>query len=473
MADEIDQLAAALPGMIHRPGSRGHAEGTAVFAWQGRLKRPTAVVRPRTAEQVAVALRWATATGHRFTLRSGGHSFDGSSVADGAMLLDLRSMDGWSIDGEVLTVGPGVRSGAITAALAPLGLALPVGDCPTVGLAGLTSGAGFGYLSRKLGVTIDSVQALELVTPAAGVVRVSETEYPDLFWAARGGGGSAGVATSITVAAIPVNRVVSIHVDVAWEAAAEAFSVYAGVLAGAPRELDLKFKIRTTGRDRFMDMDSDGPTGATAGVPLVTVDGQFLGSTDRARELLDPLLSLRGIHNHRIVDETLAEALLDEVPLSFLTDPAPASLRPVRVASDFCRYSVAESAEALVDAVHVLQQHPGHSGGGVLVEPADGAIHDRTASDTAFPHRGADLMIEWEIFTAKSPDHTEEQRGDEWLAAVRGRLAPHLVAGRYLNYGDLLDTPRDFWEGNLERLRSVADAADPNGVLVTKLRPPW
>lgn len=472
MADEIDHLAAALPGMIHRPGSQGHAEGTAVFAWRGRLARPTVVVRPRSPQHVAVALDWAAAAGQRLTLRSGGHAFDGSSVADGAALLDLRSMDSWSIDGDLLTVGPGVRGGAITAALAPLGLALPVGDCPTVGLAGLTSGAGFGYLSRKLGVTIDSVQEMQLVTPADGVVRVSQTEHPDLFWAARGGGGSAGVATSITVRTIPVTRVVSIHVEVAWESAAEAFAAYADILAGAPRELDLKYKIRTTGRDRFMDMDAAGPPGSTTGVPLVSVDGQFLGSAAHARELLDPLLSLAGIRHHRVADETLAEALLDEVPLSFLADPAPASLRPTRVASDFCRYSVAESAADVIDAVRALQEHPDHSGGGVLVEPADGAIHDRSPADTAFPHRRADLMIEWEIFTTRSPDQLQQQRCDEWLTGVRRRLADHLVAGRYLNYADRLDTPQDFWEGNLERLRSVADAADPHGVLITKLRPP-
>jgi hypothetical protein len=347
---------------------------------------------------------------------------------------------------------------------------LPVGQCPTVGLGGLSAGAGFGFLSRWRGVTIDAISEVQLVTPIHGVVQASANHHPDLFWAARGGGGSAGVTTSVTLQGFRVSSVASVDLHFEWEAAEEALVAFTRTMAAAPRELDLSFKIRTTGADRYMDTSRNGPSGCRPGTPFVTVDGEFLGPEDEARDLVAPLLAVPGVKSRHIRTETVGEAVTDEEPLPILTDPSPADLRPMRVASNFARHSLARSASVIVDALSELQTAPEHCGGSVLIEPADGAIGDVPSDATAFPHRQADLIIEWEIFL--SGDDSDRLRGDRWLAEVRGGLADHLLPGRYLNYGDLLDGPEDFWLDNLEQLRSVSAAADPQGILVTKLRPP-
>ena len=469
----IDQLRERLPEKVFESDSPEWESARQVFSPSGRLKRPTAVVRPADREEVAVFVRWANETATRFAVRSGGHSFDGFSVQEGTVLLDLRALNRLELDAEQrLSAMPAATVLGVSEHLMGTGRALPCGDCPTVGLGGLVSGGGFGYAGRSFGLTIDALEELTMVCGDGSLVTASATENPDLFWAGRGGGGCAGIVTDMRFRTYPIENVTGVTMGWEWGAAAEAVVLHSQLMRESSTKLDLKLKFRTTGPDRFMDATSAGPADCIPGEPLVHVDGQYLGEQDEARDLLRPFLEHPAARQVSVRRESYHDAVLQLVPLDILRDPSPRTLRPIRIASDFVRGELGfREGEAIVRSIEVLQSHPKLCGGGLLLEPSDGALHSVPVSATAFPHRNADLLLEWEFFhdLPLVPDIRRIQ--DEVLAEVRAALGKRLTGGRYLNYPGLEDTPEDWWGENLSRLQTITQRHDPNGVILSRLNP--
>ena len=283
MGDPIELLESRLPGRVGRPGSSASAEARRVFCPAARQRRPAAVIVPRGSADVAEAMRWAGEVGERLSIRSGGHSFDGFSIPDAGVLLDLQGLTAVEVrDRNRVALGPGARVKAVALELADRGLAVPIGNCPSVGIGGLASGGGFGFLTRGLGLTCDSLVEATVVTAAGEVVRCSAESDPELFWATRGGGGSAGVVTEFVIEAAAVESVAGATLRFEWEAAAEVVARFCEVLAAAPDTLDLKLALRTTGPGRYIDTMLDGPPGSIPGTPFVEIEGQLLGPLDEA-----------------------------------------------------------------------------------------------------------------------------------------------------------------------------------------------
>jgi hypothetical protein len=172
-------------------------------------RRPLAVVRAATPRDVCEAVRFGTEHGYPLTVRSGGHSLAGHSVADGALLIDLSAMRGVAIDPARRTarVQPGVTSGQLMEQAHPHGLALSTGDTASVGVGGLATGGGIGWMVRKYGLTIDNLLSAEVVTADGRITRASATERADLFWAIRGGGGNFGIVTEFEFRLAPVDLI--------------------------------------------------------------------------------------------------------------------------------------------------------------------------------------------------------------------------------------------------------------------------
>jgi FAD/FMN-containing dehydrogenase len=191
----VTQLREILEGEVIAPDDTGYDEARAVF--YGIDRKPAAIVRPTNADEVAYIVSIARDTGTELAVRSGGHSLAGYAVSEGGLVLDLFAMKAIEIDDDNRTVWAqtGLTAGELTSALGEHGLAVGFGDTGTVGIGGLTLGGGAGFLSRKYGLTIDSLLAAELVTADGKVTLVDADNHPDLFWAIRGGGGNFGVAT--------------------------------------------------------------------------------------------------------------------------------------------------------------------------------------------------------------------------------------------------------------------------------------
>lgn len=201
----IDALGARLAGDTALPGEAGYDEARTL--WNAMIdRRPGLVVRCMMAEDVQQAVRFAAEHGLLLAVRGGGHNIAGNAVCDGGLLIDLSAMRGVAVDAGArrVRVEAGARLADVDAATQAHGLAVPVGINSTTGIAGLTLGGGFGWLSRKHGLTIDSLLAADIVTPDGRLRRIDAGSDPDLFWAIRGGGGNFGVVTSFELALHPV-----------------------------------------------------------------------------------------------------------------------------------------------------------------------------------------------------------------------------------------------------------------------------
>jgi FAD/FMN-containing dehydrogenase len=201
-------LRAAIDGAVLVPGDPGFETGRLAHNTLF-VRRPAVIVRPAGALDVARAVRTARELDLEIAVRGGGHSLAGHSTTDGGMLIDLAAMADVDIDPIrwTGTAQGGATAGAYTVAAAQHGFATPFGDSASVGLGGLTLGGGIGWLTRKHGMTIDSLLEVDIVTADGELRTVSDASDPDLFWALRGGGGNFGIATRFTYRLHPVSTV--------------------------------------------------------------------------------------------------------------------------------------------------------------------------------------------------------------------------------------------------------------------------
>ncbi|RAY17143.1 FAD-linked oxidoreductase [Actinomadura craniellae] len=198
---------ASLAGAAVAPGDAGYAAVRSTYLRGGS---PGLVLRPRTPGEVADALGFARAQPVPLSLRSGGHGVSGRSTNHGGVVIDLSRLDAIEIldeESRRVRVGPGARWGDVAAALAPHGWAISSGDYGGVGVGGLATAGGIGWLVREHGLTIDHLRAVDMLLADGSPVRASATENPDLFWAVRGAGANFGIVTSFEFEAHEVGQV--------------------------------------------------------------------------------------------------------------------------------------------------------------------------------------------------------------------------------------------------------------------------
>lgn len=195
-ATKFEQLKKGLKGEILLPGEEAYESARRI--WNAMIdKRPAVIVRCSTTSDVVHAVNFARGSGLPLAIRGGGHNIAGNALCDDGLVIDLSRMRAAMVDprSRRVTIEGGATLADLDAATQVHGLATPVGINSTTGIAGLTLGGGFGWLSRKHGMTVDNLESAEVVTASGEVVRASATEHPDLFWALRGGGGNFGVVT--------------------------------------------------------------------------------------------------------------------------------------------------------------------------------------------------------------------------------------------------------------------------------------
>jgi FAD/FMN-containing dehydrogenase len=193
---DASDLAGRLTGRVLTAGDDGYDAARGVMLG-GTDPRPAVIARPVDDADVAAVVSYARETGQPLAVRSGGHSGAAYGTVDDGIVLDVRDMKRIDIDADARTawVESGVTAGEFTAEAAKHGLAVGFGDTGSVGLGGLVTGGGVGYLARKHGLTIDNLLAADVVTADGQVRRVDADHEPELFWAIRGGGGNFGVVT--------------------------------------------------------------------------------------------------------------------------------------------------------------------------------------------------------------------------------------------------------------------------------------
>src|SRR6185369_281170 len=194
---QADALKARLRGPVILPGEAGYDEHRSV--WNGMIdKKPGAIVRALGVADVVACVNFARESGIRLAVKGGGHNIAGLAVCDDGLVLDMSQMRGVWVHpkDKHAHAQAGCLLGDVDRETQLHGLAAVLGFVSNTGIAGLTLGGGFGYLTRKYGWTSDNVCSMELVTAEGRIVRASEKENSDLFWGLRGGGGNFGIATS-------------------------------------------------------------------------------------------------------------------------------------------------------------------------------------------------------------------------------------------------------------------------------------
>jgi FAD/FMN-containing dehydrogenase len=192
----LDGLKAALRGPVLRPGDPDYDGARQV--WNAMIdRRPALIVRCAGTADVCTAVAFARDHGLPLAVRGGGHNIAGNAVCDDGLVIDLAGMRAVHVDPDacLAVVDGGALLADVDHETQACGLAVPLGINSTTGAAGLTLGGGFGWLSRMLGLTVDSLVGAEIVTADARRRHIGPRQEPDLFWAIRGGGGNFGVVT--------------------------------------------------------------------------------------------------------------------------------------------------------------------------------------------------------------------------------------------------------------------------------------
>jgi FAD/FMN-containing dehydrogenase len=237
--ETVSALAGALDGDLFSSGSVGYDEARTI--WNAMIdRRPGLIVMCESAGDVARAVSFAAEHGALLSIHGAGHNIAGNAVCEGGVMLSFARMKAVTVDTEsgTVRVQPGATLGDLDAATQEHGLAVPTGINSTTGIAGLTLGGGFGWLSRKHGMTVDNLLSADVVLADGSTVVASEAENADLFWGLRGGGGNFGVVTSFEFQAHPVGpEVLSGLIVHPFSDARAVLQAYRDFLKDAPDEV--------------------------------------------------------------------------------------------------------------------------------------------------------------------------------------------------------------------------------------------
>ena len=446
--DVVRALRSHLTGEVVGAGDEGYDLARSV--WNGMIdKRPVAVARCATPDDVAAAVGIARGAGLPIAVRGGGHNVAGLATAEGGLVIDLSPMKAVTVDPERrrATVQGGAIWREVDAATQPFGLAAPAGLVSETGVAGLTLGGGLGWLRRKHGLSCDNLVAAELVTADGRQVRTSADENQDLLWALRGGGGNFGVVTSFEFVLHPVGPEVA-YALVLYDGAETVPALRR--LRAMAGELPLELApIAFTGSVPEME----GVPSEAVGRPMLAVAAAYAGAPEDGERALAPLRGLA-------------------TPIADLSGRMPYAMLQQFLDEDYPRgrhyywksAAVEELSDAVIDIVAAFAASQPSPLSTIDVWLMGGALRDEPPGGSAYSGRDAGFLVNPEA-------DWDEPAGDEanlaWARQLIEALKPYTV-GTYLNFPGLLEEGeaqlRASFGPNYERLVEVKTRWDPDNV---------
>jgi FAD/FMN-containing dehydrogenase len=281
---KLKEFKTHLRGNVLLPGDADYDEVRQI--WNAMIdRRPAIIARCTSAEDVVQAVRFGHEQELIVSVRGGGHNIAGNAVCDDGLMIDLSLMKNVrvEVDARRAHVGPGCILADFDAATQAHGLATPLGINSTTGVAGLTLGGGFGWLSRKFGMTIDNLLSAEVVTADGRQLHASETENADLFWGLRGGGGNFGIVTSFEFQLHPVGpNVLSGLIVFPFAEAKSILTQYARFTETMPDELNVWMVTRKAPPLPFLAADVHGKE-------IVALAVFYAGDPAEGEKLIAPL----------------------------------------------------------------------------------------------------------------------------------------------------------------------------------------
>ena len=440
---EIDQ--AALRGYVAGPGDPSYDMDRKI--WNGSFdKHPAVIIRCAGLSDVITGVNFGRASGLPVAVRSGGHSFPGFSMADGALVIDLSLMKGIRVDPEKGTVR--VQAGALLGDLdketQAFGLAVPSGIVTHTGVAGLTLGGGIGWIMRRHGLSIDQLLSVDLVTAEGELVQASVDRNADLFWGVRGGGGNFGIVTEFEFRCVPLGT----HVlagPVFWpmEQSPQVLRFYRDWVADAPDELMTIVVHRKAPPLPFVPQELHGK-------PVVSVICCWAGDVDAWQRFVRPL-------------KEFGSPVLDLcVPKPFLTHQAmfDPSFPPGR----WYYFKSCDVAELNDDIIDITAEHSLRISSPLTAFPIwqmGGAVSRVDDNETAFNGRSAGFTYNIGASTETSAGFAEER---QWVQEFWSALRPW-HEGVYVNFLGEEGAERvrqSYGSEKYDRLQALKQKYDPD-----------
>jgi FAD binding domain/Berberine and berberine like len=442
----VEGLRAALRGGALVPDSPGYEQARKVYNAMID-KRPACIVRCVDVADVITALGFAREQGLEVAVRGGGHNGAGLGTVDGGLVIDLSPMRGVRVDpqAQVAQVAGGSLLGDLDHATGAFGLATPSGILSTTGVAGLTLGGGLGYLTRRYGLSIDNLLAVDLVLADGTFVTASADQHEDLFWAVRGGGGNFGIATSFTFRLHPVATVVGGPMLWGLDQAAEVLRCYREFLPAAPVEL--------SGWFAFLTVPPAPPFPEQLHLQkMCGVLWCWSGAVEGADEALAP------------VRQAIPPALDGVMAMPYpALQSAFDALYPPGLQWYWRADFVKQISDQAIDAhLEYAAQLPSmHST--MHLYPIDGAVHQVGRDETAWSYRDATWA---QVIVGVDPDPANRERLRDWAVDYWQALHPHSMGGAYVNF--LMDEGQDrvlaTYRDNYQRLAAIKRRHDPDNL---------
>ncbi|MGI8658022.1 MAG: FAD-binding oxidoreductase [Candidatus Limnocylindria bacterium] len=443
----VDELAERLEGRLVRPIDAEYDEARAMFnAMIDR--RPALIVRCESARDVVATLAFAREQNVPITVRGGGHSPAGRSIADGAVMIDLSPMKAVEIDAERRTalVGPGAVGSDLDDAALAHGLATTGGTYSGTGVIGLTLGGGMGFLARRFGMAVDNMIGADVVLADGSRVHASADDHQDLFWALRGGGGAFGVVTSLELQVHPIgSEIAFLQAFYPWT---EARSVLRGFrdfsLAARDEVGAYALAVQVPPLPAFPEEQH--------GRSAVAIMASHAGTPDEGERGLRPLAELGNPILSAIVPTPYAT-----IQRSF-DDAVPAHQRYYWKTA-----YLSELPDEGIDAfIAACEPVPGPLSSAYF-ETVGGAVNRVAPAATAFPHRDAPFNLG---IGAGWTDPAEDEAGIRWARDIVDAMTPYATGGMYVNYlgPDDIDRHRAAFGANLDRLMQIKARYDPDGL---------
>ena len=446
LSDEaVRGLRSRLRGGVVAPGEDGYEASRTV--WNAMIdRRPALVARVAGVADVIEAIRFAREHRLLLCIKGGGHNIAGLATADGALMLDMSPMHGVWVDprAQVAHAQAGCLLGDVDRATQVHGLATAMGFVSLTGIAGLTLGGGFGYLTRRWGWTSDTVVGMDLVTAEGRLVRATETENAELFWGLRGGGWNFGVVTGIDYGLQPLGPQVLGGV-VAWPAAEapRVLEMYRTLAESAPPELTLVALMRLAPPAPWLPKDVHGQ-------PIVAVLACFSGDLSEGDALVAPLKRLGSP-----VGDIIARR--PYVQMQSLLDATQPKGRRYYWKSEYLpRIEPALCEKAIAHAARIRSPHSG-----VILFQIGGALNRLPLDHSPVGNRDARFVLNiagaWE-------QAAEDDMHIEWARAAWRDLRSFSTGGNYINFltadegSDRIEAALGPGRGRLAAVKAAWDA---------------
>lgn len=432
-----------LTGIIITPGNSAYDEARQEYN-KAIQKFPLAIVYCLSVRDVRNAVLWARANDIGIRIRSGRHNYEGYSVGDGVLVIDLSRLDDVAVNrsGRTVTVGGGVSNAKVYRDLAEAGLPFAGGSCPSVGVSGYAMGGGWNFFCRYWGMGCDWLQAIQMVNYEGDLITADEHRNPDLYWACRGGGdGNFGVVVSMTFRLPPLPGRVTFFTLYRPGASADTQASFLDAWQRLLPVLD----NRITMRGSIYNSAEEGRT--------IFVRGILFGAPREAGKLLQPLIMSADM-------ELTTQYVPFPKAVSIIGSAYPASemfKSPGRFVYDPLDANGIHAAVRLLDMLPEGQE---------LIELAlfamGGAVRRVPDTATAFFYRRAQYILAMQaVWTEPRFAGT----GVAWVRRAFNTLRP-LTAGSFVNfpYDELADYETEYFGGNVPRLRAVKREYDPLNV---------